>query len=110
MNKKLKLALAALLGFSTACSTGKIAPAKGAEEQKQETGSQEVQDSVKVPPRIVVMYGVRPPGQAGPATGVHIPDAKVQSAEPEELDPVAEKPTEDTPVMDTKKGAKAPEK
>jgi len=56
------------------------------------------------------MYGVRPPGQAGPATGVHIPDAKVQSAEPEELDPVAEKPTEDTPVMDTKKGAKAPEK
>ena len=67
-------------------------------------------DSVKVPPRIVVMYGVRPPGQAGPATGVHIPDAKVQSAEPEELDPVAEKPTEDTPVMDTKKGAKAPEK
>ena len=104
MNKKLKLALAALLGFSTACSTVKNAPAKGAEEQKQETGSQEV------PPRIVVMYGVRPPGQAGPATGVHIPDAKVQSAEPEELDPVAEKPTEDTPVMDTKKGAKAPEK
>ena len=99
MNKKLKLALAALLGFSTACSTVKNAPAKGAEEQKQETGSQEVQDSVK-----------RPPGQAGPATGVHIPDAKVQSAEPEELDPVAEKPTEDTPVMDTKKGAKAPEK
>ena len=73
MNKKLKLALAALLGFSTACSTVKNAPAKGAEEQKQETGSQEVQDSVKVPPRIVVMYGVRPPGQAGPATGVHIP-------------------------------------
>ena len=106
MNKKLKLALAALLGFSTACSTVKNAPAKGAEEQKQETGSH----SVKVPPRIVVMYGVRPPGQAGPATGVHIPDAKVQSAEPEELDPVAEKPTEDTPVMDTKKGAKAPEK
>ena len=43
MNKKLKLALAALLGFSTACSTVKNAPAKGAEEQKQETGSQEVQ-------------------------------------------------------------------
>ena len=61
MNKKLKLALAALLGFSTACSTVKNAPAKGAEEQKQETGSQEIQDSVKVPPRIVVMYGVRPP-------------------------------------------------
>ena len=98
------------MAFSTACSTVKNAPAKGAEEQKQETGSQEIQDSVKVPPRIVVMYGVRPPGQAGPATGVHIPDAKVQSAEPEELDPVAEKPTEDTPVMDTKKGAKAPEK
>ena len=59
MNKKLKLALAALLGFSTACSTVKNAPAKGAEEQKQETGSQEVQDSVKVPPPFFVsMTGV----------------------------------------------------
>ena len=39
MNKKLKLALAALLGFSTACSTVKNAPANVAEEHKQETGS-----------------------------------------------------------------------
>lgn len=110
MKKKLKLALAALLGFSTACSTVRNAPAKGGEEQKQETGSQEVRDSVKVPPRIIVMYGVRPPGQSMPGTGVNIPDAKVRSAEPEELDPVAETPAEDTPVMDTKKNGKSPKK
>lgn len=107
MNKKLKLALAALLGFSAACSTVKNAPAKGGEEQQQQTGSPQVQDSVKVPPRIVVMYGVRPPGKSMPGTGVHIPDAKVQSADPEELDPVAETPAEDTPAMDAAKGGKA---
>ena len=36
MNKKLKLALATLLGFSAACSTVKNAPAKGEGEQQQE--------------------------------------------------------------------------
>ena len=102
MGKKVKWALLTMLGFATACSTVKNAPQGGPQDQAP--------DSARVERQIRLMYGVRPPGQAGPATGVHIPDAKVQSAEPEELDPVAEKPTEDTPVMDTKKGAKAPEK
>lgn len=62
MNKKLKLALATLLGFSAACSTVKNAPAKGEGEQQQEAGAPEVRDSV-APPRVMVMYGVRPPGQ-----------------------------------------------
>ena len=99
MDKKVKLALLALLGFSTACSTVR----SGSKSREREPAEVER-------PTTIVMYGVRPPGQAGPATGVHIPAAKVQSAAPEALAPVAEKPTEDTPVMDTKKGAKAPEK
>ena len=109
MNRNLKLALAALLGFSAACTSVKNAP-KEDTAKSQDADTTVVKGYSEFPRRVVVMYGVRPPGQAGPATGVHIPDAKVQSAEPEELDPVAEKPTEDTPVMDTKKGAKAPEK
>ena len=50
MNKKLKLALATLLGFSAACSTVKNAPAKGEGEQQQEAGAPEVRDSVAPPP------------------------------------------------------------
>ena len=103
MNKKVKLALAALLGFSAACSTVKNAPVKGEGEQRQEAESSESPDSVQFQHRIIVMYGVRPPGQKLPGTPYN-PDAKVQSAEPEELNPVAERPTEDTPAMDTKKG------
>ena len=94
MNKKLKLALATLLGFSAACSTVKNAPAKG-----------EVRDSV-APPRVMVMYGVRPPGQK--TIGVPLKESAVGPAEDEQLDPVAEKPADDTPYMDTK-GKKAPE-
>ena len=51
MNRRLKLAIAALLGFSTACSTVKQAP--------QESEPQP--DSVKMVPAIKVMYGTRPP-------------------------------------------------
>ena len=55
MNKKLKLALATLLGFSAACSTVKNAPAKGEGEQQQEAGAPEVRDSVlrtRIPPML----------------------------------------------------------
>ena len=90
MNKKLKLALATLLGFSAACSTVKNAPAKGEGEQQQEAGAPEVRDSV-APPR-----------------GVPLKESAVGPAEDEQLDPVAEKPADDTPYMDTK-GKKAPE-
>lgn len=79
MNKRVKLALAALLGFSAACSTVKNAPARndGARE-----GVQADTTAVDEAPRIMLMYGVRPP------VAVHIPDA--------ELDPVTEVPGPDT--------------
>lgn len=103
--QKLKLALATLLGFSAACSTVRNAPAKGEGEQRQEAGAPEVRDSV-APPRVMVMYGVRPPGQK--TIGVPLKESAVGPAEDEQLDPVAEKPADDTPYMDTK-GKKAPE-
>ena len=80
MNKKLKLALATLLGFSAACSTVKNAPAKGEGEQQQEAGAPEVRDSV-APPRVMVMYGVRPPGQK--TIGVPLKESAVGPAEDE---------------------------
>lgn len=58
MNRKLKLALAALLGFSTACSTVKNASSKKTDEAAVPA------DTVEVSRRVVVMYGVRPPVQA----------------------------------------------
>lgn len=54
----------------------------------------------------MVMYGVRPPGQK--TIGVPLKESVVGPAEDEQLDPVAEKPADDTPYMDTK-GKKAPE-
>lgn len=50
MDKKVKLALLALLGFSTACSTVKSG-SKSKDPEKTEIEQ----------PRTVVMYGVRPP-------------------------------------------------
>ncbi len=58
MNRKLKLALAALLGFSTACSTVKNASSKKTDEAAVPA------DTVKIIHPIVVMYGVRPPIQS----------------------------------------------
>lgn len=57
MNRKIKFALAALLGFSAACSPVKHTPVKGSgEEEVSGTGVQA--DTVR---RIVVMYGVPAP-------------------------------------------------
>ena len=55
MNRKLKLALAALMGFSAACSTVKNAPSKGSVD------AEAASDTVSVARPIIVMYGVRPP-------------------------------------------------
>lgn len=96
MNKKLKLAFAALLGFSAACSSVKNAPAKG-EGQQPGADSPEVRDSVSNP-RIVVMYGVRFPDGAA---SVPLKQVEAVLVEDDQLDPVAEKPVDDTPVMDT---------
>lgn len=86
MNKKLKLALAALLGFSTACTSVKNAPKESAEQQKQEADTAQV----KIPPRVVVMYGVRMPRQDSLR--------RQQLERPDTLPPVAEQTREeDTP-------------
>ncbi len=58
MNRKLKLALAALLGFSTACSTVKNASSKKTDDAAIPA------DTVKIIHPVVVMYGVRPPFQS----------------------------------------------
>ncbi len=58
MNRKLKLALAALLGFSTACSTVKNASSKKTDDVAIPA------DTVKIIHPVVVMYGVRPPIQS----------------------------------------------
>lgn len=76
MNRKLKLALAALLGFSTACSTVK--------KNAQGDSSEFPADSVKQVPQLVVMYGTRPPRRP---VQVQRPEApapqEVPAAEPE---------------------------
>ena len=100
MNKKLKLALATLLGFSAACSTVKNAPAKGEGEQQQEAGAPEVRDSV-APPRVMVMYGVRPPGQKT----ISVRNERLKRLErerPDSLPPVAERPQEEDPSVGRK--------
>lgn len=57
MNKKIKLAMLAMLGFSTACSTSKRSAKSGAPETEAQPSE------VIEHPRIQVMYGVRPPVQ-----------------------------------------------
>ena len=71
MVRKLKFMFAALLGFSAACSTVKnvprrsdpsepVGPVQSGDPDTCRTCG-EVLDTVTVRPRIVVMYGVRPP-------------------------------------------------
>lgn len=54
--KSIKLAIIALLGFSTACSTVK----EGAKNKKTKS------DNAEVAPSIIVMYGVRRPVEPQP--------------------------------------------
>ena len=81
MNRKLKIALAALLGFSAACSSVKNAPKEkdGASGVKVESGSSN--------PRIVVMYGVRV------SDSVRI--KRMERQQPDSLPPVTEQPREE---------------
>lgn len=88
MNRKLKLALAALLGFSAACSSVKRAP-------QQEGGASADSDPVAVTEpadrsRIVAMYGVRSPR----ADSVRL---RRMEAQPDSLPPVAERPAGEEP-------------
>ena len=97
INRKLKLALAALLGFSTACSTVRQAPV---EEQKPEADASQVNSSLQQPadtaelqahperPRVVLMYGVRPPLDS-------LRNKRFEQQRPDSLPPVAENPVEE---------------
>lgn len=58
MGRKFKLALAALLGFSAACSSAKHSAGRSAGPQEA-IGVEMRSDTTHY--RIVVMYGVRPP-------------------------------------------------
>ncbi len=82
MNRKLKLALAALLGFSAACSSVKNAPKDKTSDVKVEPGPSN--------PRIVVMYGVRVPDS--------IRIKRMERQHPDSLPPVAEQPREEAPT------------
>ena len=93
MNRKLKLALAALLGFSAACSSVKNAP-----KDKDETSDVKVEPGPSNP-RIVVMYGVRTPRQDS------VRNERLKRLErerPDSLPPVAERPQEEDPSVGRK--------
>ena len=96
MNRNLKLALAALLGFSAACTSVKNAP-------KEDTAKTQGADTTAVkgypefPRRVVVMYGVR------------VPDSvrnerlkRLERERPDSLPPVAERPQEEDPSVGRK--------
>lgn len=84
MNRNFKLALAALLGFSTACSTVKNTP----KEQPSDKDSTVVEDR----PHIRVMYGV-----PAPENRRNIPYAQPKDSTRDQLDPVHERPVDDMP-------------
>ena len=93
MNRNLKLALAALLGFSAACSSVKNAP-----KDKDETSDVKVEPGPSNP-RIVVMYGVRTPRQDS------VRNERLKRLErerPDSLPPVAERPQEEDPSVGRK--------
>lgn len=101
INRRIKLALAALLGFSAACSTVRQAPTqteKGSTEVAQSTApEQQPADMAEVKaqperPRVKVMYGVRPPLDS-------LRNRRYEQQRPDSLPPVAEAPfEEDTPA------------
>ena len=105
MNRNLKLALAALLGFSAACTSVKNAP-------KEDTAKTQGADTTAVkgypefPRRVVVMYGVRTPH---PVQSVPRQDSvrnerlkRLERERPDSLPPVAERPQEEDPSVGRK--------
>lgn len=100
-NRKWKLALAALLGFSAACSTVRQAPqgrpAGGENEVSPEKPTVQSADTAalkaeQLPPRIVLMYGVRPP-LSDSARMKRL--ERLERDRPDSLPPVAEQPVEE---------------
>lgn len=93
MGKKLKLALIAMLGFSTACSTSK----KSA--KSNEPGVEPQPSEVIESPRIMLMYGVRPPLQVEtePEIGepqTEEPQTEAKAEAKQETEPAAVQQTE----------------
>ena len=86
MNRKLKYALAALLGFSAACSSVKNAPKE--DDRKQVSDVKPVDGPSN--PRVVVMYGVRVPDS--------IRLKRMERQHPDSLTPVTEQPREEAPT------------
>lgn len=87
MEHKLRYILAALLGFSTACSTVKNAPKQGEEKITADSVAEAER------PRLKVMYG--PPAPRSP----HI--VRMERLTPDSLGPVLEQPADDMPPMPT---------
>lgn len=98
-NRNWKLALAALLGFSTACSTVRQAPQQKPAESAEQPSAEakptaESADTARLrkgqlPPRVVLMYGVRPP--LTDSTRLK----RLERQRPDSLPPVAEQPAEE---------------
>lgn len=88
MVRKLKFMLAVLLGFSAACSSVKNAPR---EKQEPQAADGESVDSTTYRPRVVAMYGVRPP------QGVRQSQQRMERMMQDSIAPVLEQPADDMP-------------
>lgn len=93
MNRKIKLAIIAMLGFSTACTAVKNAP-----KNKERSGASQGSDTVpaEIPRRVVVMYGVPAPL----LDSVQAEHKRRDMERPDTLPPVAERPQEDDPQLE----------
>lgn len=81
MSKKMKLALLALLGFSTACSTVKSGAKadKNSDQVNEETSTVQIEgEAADERPQIRVLYGVRPPVPAEEAAPAEQPTPESQ--------------------------------
>lgn len=97
MKRKLKLFVAALLGFSTACSSVKQAPKQ---KDRQKDGDSVIvvgdPDAGESQPRIIVMYGVFSPQSDS------LRRQRMERMMPDSLPPVVEEPREEDPHPDGK--------
>lgn len=86
MTDKLKYLFAALLGFSTACSSVRNTPVK----DRTEAGDAVKADTVRRP-HIVVMYGARPPMDNSQSR------QRMERMQQDSIAPVLEQPADDMP-------------
>ena len=91
MNRKIKLALAALLGFSTACTSVKNAPKEDGKQAK-DADTTVVKGTSDFPRRVIAMYGVRSPRLDS------VRQERLERERPDSLPPVAERPQEEDPM------------